>query len=78
VDFALAARGDRQLSATIKLPERGELPKSLEVSFRLPSERKLVSLTANGHPIEPGGQGKDTAIFETLGHRLFDVIATLD
>jgi hypothetical protein len=78
VDFALAARGDRQLSGTIKLPERGELPKSLEVSFRLPSARKLVSLTANGHPIEPGGQGKDTAILETLGHRIFDVIATLD
>jgi hypothetical protein len=76
VDFVLAPRGDRQLAATIKLSERGELPKMLEVSFRLPSERKLVDLTANGRPIEPGGKMKDTAIFETQGHRTFEAVAT--
>lgn len=76
VDFALTSRGNRQWAASIRLPERGELPKTLEVAFRMPSERTLVSLTANGRAIEPGGKMKDTAIIQTQGRRTFDVVAT--
>jgi hypothetical protein len=76
-DYQLARRGENQLVATITLAERGELPKELQVSFRLPEGKSLVSLTANGKVIAPGGRRKDAALFATQGERRFEVVATI-
>ncbi len=77
VDFQLAPHGDNQLVATIALPDQGELPKELQVTFRLPSGRSLVSLTTNGRVVSPGGRLKDAAIFATNGERRLKVIAVV-
>jgi hypothetical protein len=76
-DYQLARRGENQLVATIALADRGELPRELQVSFRLPEGKSLVSLTANGKVIAPGGRRKDAALFATQGERRFEVVATI-
>jgi hypothetical protein len=78
VDFHLSPRGSRQIVGNVSLANRGELPKALEVTFRLPVERKVVSLTANGRPIAIGGRWKDTAVVETRGEAKFEIVATAD
>jgi hypothetical protein len=77
VDYQLARRGENQLVATITLAERGELPKELQVSFRLPEGKSLASLTVNGKVIAPGGRKKDAALFATQGEHKFEVVATI-
>ena len=76
VSYRLEPRGDNQLVATITLPERGELPGELHVSFRLPASKTLNTLTANGMPVVAGGRWKDAAVFPTHGERKFEVVAT--
>jgi hypothetical protein len=76
VNYRLEPRGDNQLVGTITLPERGELPSELHVSFRLPAGKTLNTLTANGRPVVPGGRWKDAAVFPTRGERKFEVVAT--
>jgi hypothetical protein len=78
VDFRLVPRVDNHLVATIALPDRGELPRELQVSFRLPSSRTLSSLTANSRPVAPGGRLKDAALFATNGERKIEVAAAMD
>jgi hypothetical protein len=78
VDFRLVPRGDNHLVATIALPDQGELPKELQVSFRLPSSKTLKSLTANGRPVAPAGRLKDAALFQTNGERKIEVVAAMD
>jgi hypothetical protein len=78
VDFRLSPRGSRQIVGKVSLANRSELPKTLEVTFRLPSARKLVSLTANGRAIAIGGRWKDTAVVETRGETKFEIVATAD
>jgi len=75
VDFKLVRDGERRFVANIALPNQRELPKTLHVSFRLPSGNALASLTVNGKSILPGGQLKDAARFATNGERRFQVIA---
>jgi len=77
VDFQLALRGNAQLVATITLPDQGELPKELQVSFRVPSDKTLSDLTVNGGPVAPGGLLKDAALFPTNGQRKFEVVAAM-
>jgi len=77
VDYRLARRGENQLVATIALAERGELPRELQVSFRVPEGKSMASLTVNGKVIAPGGRKKDAALFTTQGERKFEVVATL-
>src|SRR6185312_2150825 len=62
VNYRLVASGANELVATITMPEKGEMPKELQVSFRLPKGKTLSSLTANGQAITPGGKEKDTAV----------------
>jgi hypothetical protein len=76
VNYRLEPRGDNRLVATITLPERGELPNELYVSFRLPSGKTLNALTANGRSVVPGGRLKDAAVFPTRGERKFEIVAT--
>jgi hypothetical protein len=77
VDYRLARRGENQLVATIALAERGELPRELQVSFRVPEGKSMASLTVNGKVIAPDGRKKDAALFTTQGERKFEVVATL-
>jgi hypothetical protein len=76
VDYRLTQRSPHQFAAAIALPLRGELPKELEVRFRLPVGSGVTGLTVNGKAVEPGGAGKDCALFETRGERKFEVVAT--
>jgi hypothetical protein len=78
VDFNVSPRDTNQFVAKVSLPDRGEQPRKLEVTFRLPAERKLVKLSVNGRAITPSGRWKDAAVFETLGEREFEVLATAD
>jgi hypothetical protein len=77
VDFRLVPRRDNHLVASIALPDQGELPKELQVSFRLSSGRTVSSLTANGRPVAPGGRLKDAALFATNGERKIQVVAAM-
>ena len=77
VDFRLVPRRDNHLVASIALPDQGELPKELQVSFRLSSGRTVSSLTANGRPVAPGGRLKDAALFATHGERKIQVVAAM-
>lgn len=78
VDYRLMARGDRGFAATITLPERGSLPKELQVSFRVPAGKTLTALSVNGKTVAPGGRRKDAAVFSTDGERRFEVVATVN
>lgn len=75
VDFHLETDGNHRFVANIALPDQGELPEELQVSFRLPPGRKLASLTVNNRAISPGGRLKDAAVFATNGERKFQVAA---
>ncbi len=75
VDFKLVRDGEHKFVANIALPDHGELPKTLYVSFRLPSGDRLASLTVNGEAFAPGGRIKDAAHFSTNGKRKFEVVA---
>jgi hypothetical protein len=75
VDFDLETNDDHRFVANISMPDQGELPDTLEVSFRLPPGSKLASLAVNGKPIAPGSRLKDRAVFPTNGERRFQVVA---
>jgi hypothetical protein len=77
VNYHLAPRGEKELVASVTLPERGALPETLEVSFRLPAGKSLSALTVNGQTVQPGGRNKDTAIISTRGQRKFEVTAVM-
>ncbi|HEX8812082.1 MAG TPA: Tat pathway signal protein, partial [Terracidiphilus sp.] len=75
VNYRLASRGEKELVASVTLPERGTLPETLEVSFRLPAGKSLSTFTVNGQTVQPGGRNKDTAVFPTRSQRKFEVTA---
>lgn len=77
VDYRLEKRGDKELLATIALAGQRELPRELQVGFRLPPGRSLARLTANGKEIAPSGRHSDAAVFATNGQRKFEVVATM-
>ena len=76
VDYSLMMRGEH-LVATIAFAERGELPKELQASFRVPTGKTLGRITANGQSIQNGGKHNDSAVIPTNGQRKFEVIAQL-
>jgi hypothetical protein len=77
VNYHLENQGGHRLVATVVLPEKGEIPGELQVSFRAPAGQSIASLTVNGHPVAPGGRHRDAAVFPTRGERRFVVTATL-
>lgn len=77
VHYRLQPRGSNQLMASIGLPRSGQLPKELQVTFRVPQGRFLQGLTVNGHAVSAGGRKNDATIFVTSGERNFTVVATL-
>lgn len=68
---------NEQMVATIDLPGEGQPPKEIQVSFRTPEGRALVSITANGHELPITGRNKDAALIATNGHRRFEVVAAM-
>ncbi len=77
VDYRLEPRGDKELVATIALPEKGPLPQELQATFRRPAGRSLAGLSVNGKTVAPAGREQDTAVFATAGARRFTVVATM-
>ncbi|HEX4007805.1 MAG TPA: Tat pathway signal protein [Acidobacteriaceae bacterium] len=77
VNYELAPESNKKLTATITLPENGNLPRELQVTFRVPEGRSLQGLQVNGKSVAPGGRKSDSAIFPTAGERRFSVVATL-
>jgi hypothetical protein len=77
VDYRLEARGENQLAARIELPRSGNLPKELQVTFRIPQGRSLQSVSVNGHAVTPAGRKQDAAVFDPVGVRSFSVVATM-
>ena len=74
VDYKVQMVREGQVTATVKLlGDRG--PKELHVKFRLPSPKKLQTITANGSAVKIGGLHGDTAVIETGGHSQFEVVA---
>ena len=74
VDYKVQMVREGQVTATVKLlGDKG--PKELHVKFRLPSPKKLQTITANGSAVKIGGLHGDTAVIETGGHSQFEVVA---
>jgi hypothetical protein len=78
VDFQVSARASNQFVAEVVFLEPGKLPKTVQVSFRLPEGRRLANLSVNGRPTDPGGPSRDTAIFESRHETRFEVVGTAD
>jgi hypothetical protein len=78
VDFDVSQRDANRFAAKVSLPDRGEQPRRLEVTFRLLADQKLVKLSVNGRPVMPGGRWRDAAVFETRNEREFEVLAITD
>lgn len=76
VNYRLEHR-NASLVATIKLPERSELPEELHVSFRAPQGRTLRSATVNGQAATFDGPHNDAVIVRPHGYRSFEVVAML-
>jgi hypothetical protein len=49
-------------------------PAELHVKFRLPTEKSIQTITANGKPVETTGSHKDTAAIKTAGAKHFEVV----
>jgi len=77
VSYRLAPGESGSLVATIALPAKGDLPKELYVSFRVPTGKSITGATANGTAVTLGGVRKEAAIVATNGRRRFEVIAHL-
>ena len=77
VNYRLVRRGEKQLVATVTLPAQGELPKELQVSFRLPAGTTLAGVTVIGRTVSSSGAHNDAALVVTDGQRTFEVVAQL-
>jgi hypothetical protein len=75
VDYRLTAKGPNQLLATVTLQGSQAAPAELHVKFRLPADRSIQSITANGKSVDPTGPHKDTAAIKTNGAKHFEVVA---
>jgi hypothetical protein len=77
LDYRMESHGRNQLIATVSLAAGRPAPHELQVTFRLPEDRTLKSLSVNGEPVMPAGRTRDAALFATKGQRHFRVVATL-
>ena len=76
VDYKLVASGNR-LVATISLAAGLKAPGQIQASFRIPNDRSLVNITANGKQSTLIGRNKDAALIATNGQRQFEVVAQI-
>lgn len=77
VSYRLMHRHEKQIQATVTFLDSRRLPEKVQVSFRIPEGRALVSVAVNGKTIPPGGRHKDAALFSPDGARSFEVVATM-
>jgi hypothetical protein len=77
VNYRMRARGANDLAANIELPESGEIPQELQVTFRVGEDKKLAGITVNGVATAPAGRLKDAALLRTSGQRRFEIVASL-
>ena len=77
VDYRLEHRDANTLVATISLPERGELPEYLHITFRAERDRTLRGAILNGRNARFEGPHQDAVIVRPHGERFFEVVALL-
>jgi len=77
VSYRLAPRGTDSLIATMAFPAKGDLPKELFVTFRMPAGKSIRRVTANGQAVSLGGVRNEAAIVVTNGQRRFEVVAQI-
>jgi hypothetical protein len=77
VSYRLERRDANTLVATVTLPERGELPEYVHMSFRVERDRKLHSAMLNGKPAELEGPHNDAIVAKTRGLRSFHATVVL-
>jgi len=75
VSFRMVAKDGNRIIATVALPKGGDRPKVLHIKFRLPRDRKLNAITANGRAMQAGGPHNDTVVIATGDQMHFDVVA---
>jgi hypothetical protein len=75
VDYRLTAKGPSQLLATVILQGSKAAPAELHVKFRLPLDKSIQSITANGKSVDLTGSPRDTAAIKTNGAKHFEVVA---
>jgi hypothetical protein len=69
VDYRLEHRDEDTLVAAIALPERGDLPTELHVTFRVKQGRALRSSTVNGTPASFTGPHRNAVVVHPHGGR---------
>jgi hypothetical protein len=75
VSYRLVPRGGDSLVADITLPAKGDLPKELRVSFRVPAGKRISTVTAGGRTVPLAGAHNEVAVISTGGQRRFEVVA---
>ncbi len=77
VTYRLERRDANTLVAAITLPERGDLPEFVHISFRADRGRKLQSATLNARPAAFEGPHQDALVVQPRGVRRFEAVALL-
>jgi hypothetical protein len=77
VHYRLERRDANTLVATINLPERGDLPEYVHITFRADRDRTLRSATLNGRPAAFEGPHQNAVIVQPRGQRIFEAVALL-
>ena len=77
INYRLERRDSNTLVATIALPERGDLPEELHITFRAERDRTLHSATINGTAATFEGPHHDAVVVRPNGMRRFEVVAML-
>ena len=77
VTYRLERRDANTLVATITLPDHGDFPDYLHITFRVDRDRTLSTATVNGGAANFEGPHHDTLIVQPRGRRTFEAIAHL-
>jgi hypothetical protein len=77
VNYRLERRDANTLAATITLPNHGDLPEYVHITFRADRDRKLHSATLNGRPAAFEGPHQDALVVQPRGQRIFEAVALL-
>jgi hypothetical protein len=77
VNYRLERRDSNTLVATVTLPEHGEVPEYLHITFRAERDRTLRNATVNGNVAQFEGPHRDAVIVHPKGKRSFEVVAQL-
>jgi len=76
IHYKLIPQGET-LVATIEFPEHGPLPKDLHVSFRVPADKRISTVTAAGKPVAGERIVGDVVMIAVKDQRRFEVVATV-